>query len=69
VRAKTVRVERAIRAAQDRFVGERVQQVVVAGAGLMRAGQNCVDDAQLRLRVNALVCDIVARDHSAETRS
>src|SRR5687767_14562411 len=69
VRAKTVRVERSICAAQDRFVGERVQQVVVAGARLVRAGENCVDDAQLRLCANALVRDVVARDRSTETRS
>jgi hypothetical protein len=69
VRAKTVRCERAICAAQDRVGGEGVQQVVVAGAGLVRAGQNCVDDTQLRLRANALIRDVVARDHSTEARS
>ena len=45
MRAKTAPLERAICAAQNRLAGERVQQIVMARAGLVRAGQNCVDNA------------------------
>jgi hypothetical protein len=45
VGAETAAVERSICAAQNGLAGEGVQQVVVAGAGLVRAGQNCIDDA------------------------
>jgi hypothetical protein len=68
VRAKPARVERAIRAAQKRRGCERVQQVVVARTRLVRAGQDRIDDAQRRVRADALVRDAVAREHRTEAR-
>jgi hypothetical protein len=68
VRAETAPLERAICAAQNRLAGERVQQIVVARARLVRAGHDCVDNAQLRLLADALIRDIVACDYWAEAR-
>ena len=68
VGAEAAGVERAIRAAQDALVGKRVQQLVVARARLVRAGQNRVDDAQPRVRADALVRDAVAGHDGAEAR-
>jgi hypothetical protein len=68
MRAKAIGVEHAIRAAQDALAGERVQQVVVARTGLVRAGQDCVDYTQLRVRSDALVRNAIARYDGAEAR-
>src|SRR5688572_6267995 len=46
VRAIASAVERVVRAAKDGFVGERLQQLVMARARLMGAGEDRVHDPQ-----------------------
>ena len=68
MRAETALVERLIRASQSRVIGESAQQIVVARARLVSAGQDCIDDAQPRLRADALVRYAVAGNDGAESR-
>src|SRR4051812_22540860 len=68
VRSKTAVAQRAIRAAERGLLGECTQQLVVARAGLMSAGQNRIDDAQTRIRADALVRNTVAGENNTKAR-
>ena len=68
MRAKAAGVQHAIRAAQDALAGERVEQVIVAGSRLVRAGKNRIDDAEPRVRADTLIRDALTRHDRAKAR-
>src|SRR6266542_5629095 len=62
VRPITVRVEHSAHAAQRRLGRECAQQLVVAGAGLVRPGEDRIDDDERSVAPDALIGDARAND-------
>jgi len=60
VRAVAVGEQRRVGAGEHRVARERTQQLVVAGAGLVGAADDRVDDAQRRVRTEFLIRQSVA---------
>ena len=68
MRAVVERVQFVVSETQRRVVRECPQQLVVARAGLVYAGEDRVDDAQTRRRADALRRQSLAAPHAAVSR-